>query len=128
MNPAALAQFIKARRDVPFQWGTADCVVFALEAHDAANGTDTAAIARGKYKSEKKAMAMLKDAGGFLSALDGMGFKRVRRHFAQRGDVCIVNTERGPALAVCVGGAVAAQGPLGVAYLPMNAVVAVCRR
>jgi hypothetical protein len=125
MNPTALADFIKARRDVLFEWGQSDCTLFALAAYDAAHGTDFAGPHIGQYKTERGAKGRLDRAGGFLVALRNMGFERISRNFAQRGDLCIVP---GPALAICLGHTVAGQGKDGIEYLPRSAVVTACRR
>jgi len=48
------------------------------------------------------------------------GFGDVPLLFAQRGDCGLVNSDDGPALAVCIGDKWAVQGRDGLVYVPLK--------
>lgn len=103
-----------------FRWGRWDCALFAADCVQAMTGHDFAAAFRGRYGSEIEALRL---AGGSLEDLAdrllGRGTANVAR--ARRGDVVLVDTDRGPALAVVAldGMHVWCAAPAGLCRLPL---------
>jgi hypothetical protein len=95
-----LGAFMAESRDRPFEWGSHDCLMFALSAAAAITGDDKGEPFRGRYDSRKTATAMLREhgAGTLLKTLDAT-FTRKKPGFAQRGDLVWFASSVG----VCVG-------------------------
>jgi hypothetical protein len=95
--PLLLSAFLRARRDVPFQWGENDCVMFAADAVRAITGVDYAAGWRGTYSTEEQAADLLKSGGGIDSIItDALGIKGTRNLLlGRRGDVVTCKTSFG---------------------------------
>ena len=122
--PEALAEFIESRRITPFQWGKTDCTLFAADAVEAITGVDPAAQYRGNYSDHKGALRLIKDAGS-LSAL--VPLDSIPPLLAGRGDVVLLDMEGSEALGVHLGRAIAAQGPDGLVFLPVDTIEAAWR-
>lgn len=123
--PERLKAAIEDARDLPFAWGTNDCVMFACNVMLEITGVDFAHEFRGSYDDRRGAMrALQKCAGLGLEALaDHLAAKHdiaeVPVAFAQRGDVMLLDTPTGPALGICIGGEVAApQENASLAFVP----------
>jgi hypothetical protein len=100
------AHFAKAATQ-RFAWGTFDCALAVCDGINAITGLDPGAPYRGKYATEKDAMALLVgpgnpngDLGTFAAAVcQAAGFpewldkdgKTPRPTFGRRGDVALVN-------------------------------------
>ncbi len=117
---------IKERRETPFAWGEHDCVLFAFDVAQAVCAIDFAAPLRGKYRSERGAALALKRFAG--AGLEEAAEKIAAEHgcpevsplTAQRGDLVILDGERGALLGVCVGDRVAQAGvKSGIQYAPL---------
>lgn len=81
--------------------------MFAADVVLAITGMDYAKPFRGKYSTERRAYKILKKLtkaddwrDGLILWMDQTGMKQIKTSFAQRGDVVLVRTDRGPALAV----------------------------
>ena len=116
------------RRETPFRWGRHDCALFACDVAQAVCGIDFAAPLRGKYTTERGAAVALKRFCG--SGLEEAAEKIAADHgcpevpplMARRGDIVILDSERGPLLGVCVGQHVAKAGvKSGVQHVPITA-------
>ncbi|WP_434033725.1 DUF6950 family protein [Cupriavidus sp. a3] len=118
--PTRLAEFIEARRERAFSWGNSDCCLFVCDAIEAMTGTDPGARWRGLYSSEKGARRVLCDNGG----VDGIAAlvlgQAMPPALAGRGDVVLIDTPHGQALALCLGGLIAAQGQAGIEFMEMK--------
>lgn len=114
--PTRLAQFIEARRERPFSWGESDCCLFVCDGIEAMTGTDPAARWRGLYQSEKGARRVLRDNGGVTGLATLILGVPVQPALAGRGDVVLIDTPGGQALALCVGPNIAAQGVSGIEF------------
>ena len=98
-----LAAAVRARRDLPFAWGTHDCCTFVSDCVQAMTGTDPMDSLRLAYHSEQEANELIESHGGLLE-LAGKAFgDRIPPGLAQVGDVGLVRTLSGPALAICNG-------------------------
>ena len=90
--------FLVARADMPFAWGTNDCALFAADAIEAITGTDIAADFRGKYTTQAQAMATISAVAGGTTIADAAAFCATRAGMtelahplmAQRGDLVVV--------------------------------------
>nr|WP_227459659.1 hypothetical protein [Cupriavidus pauculus] len=116
-----MAEFIEARRERAFSWGASDCCLFVCDAVEAITGSDPAARWRGLYSTEKGARRLLRDNDG-VSGLAALAFGApVVAALAGRGDVVLIDTPAGEALALCVGGLIAAQAEEGIEFYPIGA-------
>lgn len=84
--PEALADFIRARADMPFAWGSNDCCAFAAAAIEVMTGAD---LMRGvpPYATPAEAALILKRP---LEDWMDERLNRCEPAFAQRGDVGLV--------------------------------------
>lgn len=117
----ALAEFVERRRDDPFQFGERDCCLFVCDGIEAMTGTDPGGRWRGLYQSEKGARRLIRDNGGVVGLASLAFGQPVPPLLAGRGDVVLVDTPGGDALALCIGDRLAAQGAIGIDYLPLSA-------
>ncbi|GLC97860.1 hypothetical protein Tamer19_72690 [Cupriavidus sp. TA19] len=115
--PTRLAEFIEARRERAFSWSESDCCLFVCDAIEAMTGTDPGARWRGLYTTEKGARRVLRDNGGVRGIATLVLGAPVPTALAGRGDVLLIDTPHGEALAVCIGGLVAAQGCDGIEFM-----------
>lgn len=116
--PTRLAEFIEARRERAFSWAESDCCLFVCDAIEAMTGIDPGARWRGLYSTEKGARRVLRDNGGVSGIAATVLGPAVPSALAGRGDVVLIDTPHGEALAMCLGGIVAAQGGDGLIFVP----------
>ncbi|WP_167525710.1 DUF6950 family protein [Cupriavidus oxalaticus] len=119
--PTRLAEFIEARQERAFSRGVSDCCMFVADAIEAMTGTDPAARWRGLYFTDKGAHRLLRDNGGVVGLCSLVLGPSIPAPLAGRGDVVLIDAPEGEALAVCLGGTIAAQGGKGVIFLPATA-------
>lgn len=104
----------------PFSWGESDCCLTVCDGLLAITGIDPAASFRGNYKTKRGAYSALKRfaGGGLAETVEkitaDLGWPEVTRLTARRGDVGLVDTELGEALALCIGPKWAVQGRLAL--------------
>lgn len=121
--PERLTQFIEANAKRSFAYGTWDCALFAASACDVMTGDDPAREVRGAYTTADGALRTLLrhfgawSVGGLADRLLG---GRIPVALAQRGDIVLLNTERGDALGVCIGAKSAHPGPDGLMFKPIE--------
>ena len=105
--PERLNAAIMAAGELTFQWGKNDCCLFASNCIKAMTGDDPAKGIRGRYRSEEKALAILKEEGGVEAIVRGkareFGWKKIPPIEAQRGDVATCKWPEGIAVGVCNG-------------------------
>lgn len=111
----------------PFSWkDQADCCLTACDAIRAITGVDPAAWFRGKYKTRTGAYGCLKRfaGGGLVETVEKItqenNWPEIPVLTARRGDVGIIPTDDGEALAICLGARWAAQGADGLVYVPLK--------
>lgn len=111
-----LAEFVEQRLNDTFQYGVRDCCLFVCDGIEAMTGTDPGSRWRGLYTSEKGARRVLRDNGG-VAGLAGLVLGApVVAALAGRGDVVLIDTPDGEALALCIGAQIAAQGREGIEF------------
>lgn len=122
--PTRLVGVIDKAAGKPFVWGEHDCCLFACNCIEAMTGVDPAAPFRGKYRSRGEAVRALRDYAGTLEdvalqiALE-YNAPPITASRAFRGDLALVETERGDALAIHYGGALFTTAAEGLARLPI---------
>lgn len=132
---------VAARRGRGFQWGVHDCCLFACDVIRDAGGVDYAAPFRGRYRTAAGAARSLKRFAGpapgvgrrpgapdislLEAVIEKIAAARQRPEVpvlrAERGDLLLIDTELGPALAVCLGETLVAAGPTGTVLRPLAA-------
>ena len=121
--PERLADFIEARRDVPFEWAKNDCLMFAADAVVVMTGSDPAAAHRDQYADTKSAANRIAFAGG-MRGLMSLPEKQIG--MAQRGDVVLAEVDGRESFGVVVGGGYwCGPGENGLVFRPMDDVVSV---
>lgn len=84
-----LADYIAAHLDKPFEWGSNDCVLFAIGWLELATGRDYL----GPYKpwsSAKEAIRKVDDAGGLAPLFDA-NLERINPNLAADGDIALID-------------------------------------
>ncbi|MDP1580655.1 MAG: hypothetical protein Q8M02_10270 [Candidatus Didemnitutus sp.] len=116
--PERLAALIKARRSMPFAWGSHDCCQFARAGITAITGQDPArGFGLRRYRTERAAAAILRRLGGIEALLGRAGFVEIRIALAQRGDVMLLRCPS-PTLGLCLGTEVAVPTADGLTFYP----------
>ena len=125
----ALAEYLRQRADRPFEWGVNDCCIFAADWVLAATGRDPMGGMRNTYDNESWAANTLETGGGLARLVSSkLSIALPTVATAQRGDIILFETEKGPALGICVGEKFAAVPPAGgVAYFSMRHAVTAWR-
>lgn len=122
--PARLVGVIDAAAGKPFAWGEHDCCLFACDCIKAMTGEDPAAPFRGKYRSRGEAVRALRDYAGTLEDVarqiaEEYDAPPITEGRAFRGDLALVETVLGDALAIHYGGALFTTAADGLARLPI---------
>lgn len=114
-----LTALVVQRMDMPFMWGSNDCVTFAMDAVAWMTG---ARVLEGvkPWSTAKEAYRALRPYGGLQAAVRELGLPEIDARCAQRGDLVLLSPPQRPdsmrgALAVCLGERVAAPGRGGLA-------------
>lgn len=113
-----LAEVVEAAESRPFEWGVHDCCTFAAACVDAITGSDH--VGRLDYADERAAKRILACHGGLLEAVTSrLGVTVGGWAHARRGDVCLVPTEQGDGLGVCLGTHIAVAAEQGIERYPL---------
>lgn len=115
------AAAIDAHRPFPFEWGKHDCGILTADCIKAVVGIDIAKNFRGRYKDADSADTFLRMCG-YRSIIEVVGkhFRRIPAGRAMMGDVAVLRTSLGPALAPVMGSSLAVFSPdrgLGIVSL-----------
>jgi hypothetical protein len=118
-----LEQLVAERQRERFALGVHDCSMWACDAVLAVTGRDPGSNLRGTYATEADAEAVIAAGGGLARvAADRLGAEILPAQAAV-GDVGLIETERGPALVVCMGKGWLAAAPIGLAHVHRSAVL-----
>jgi hypothetical protein len=117
--PDLLAQFIEARRNQPFAWGSNDCCMFAADWVELCTGEDYAKTWRDRYSSALGAVRFLDEAGGVEALVDSLGLQRIAPQLAGRGDIVAQEAGRGVTLGICLGVTTAFVAEGGLVFGPL---------
>lgn len=96
-----LGEYLAEVSDKPFKVGVFDCALFAADCATIITGVDCVAEYRGKYKTDKGAIRLLKKRHGGLAEAFDAHFARIEPSMAQRGDICAYDGDEG-VLAIAV--------------------------
>lgn len=121
--PSLLAAFLADEK--PFSWGSRDCCLFAADAVVCITGIDPAIDFRGRYTTAKGAARVLKKYGGLEGAVERItldhGMMEIPVAMAQRGDVVLIDSPLGLALAIVnLAGSVSGQGTDGIQHYEID--------
>lgn len=118
---ARLNEAIDAASRRPFDYATENCGLFAAQCIDAiCEDSHRAEELREHMGSVEAAARFLNDAGGIEAAVTARLGEPVPWGHAMRGDVCLMPTQDGPGLGVCVGDMVAMMSPAGIAHVRID--------
>lgn len=129
--PTLLIEEYNKRRKIPMQWGTSDCVKWADRCVEVQTGKSVL-LPGIEWDSERSALeAMIKYTGGGHSNYgellrDSVGKVLEETGRPVRGDIVMINTGQLPALAVCFGDVLVAQGEEGLVKIPEWQDLVVC--
>jgi hypothetical protein len=122
-----LAEWQMAASGRPFSWEVqTDCCLTGCDGLKAVTGYDPAWWFRGKYKTKRGAYAALKRfaGGGLVETVEkitgDLGWPEIPVRMARRGDVGLVDTALGEALAICIGPKWAVQGESGLVFMSIK--------
>lgn len=121
---------IEAAKKKPFDYGKYNCGLFAAECIDAmVVGSDRASELRGNFSDEESARAFVAHYGSIEAAITHrLGHPLRSWAQARRGDVCLVPTQDGPGIGVCIGTHVAMMAPgQGLTHMRIDQALAVWR-
>lgn len=111
-----LADHLRLGARTPFRWGSCDCALWAADWVRACRAVDPAAPLRGRYRTALGAGRHIRRRGGFLPMVRGLmasaGLAETRD--PATGDVGVVETPVGPALAIRTRIGWAAKGERGI--------------
>lgn len=97
--PLRLSNFLIEHRNLPFSYGTNDCLQFVGKAVFALTGADVL-TKYGCYSTKEEADIIIKENGGIRRMIkDNLGNSGLHIMKAKRGDVCLV---RAPEITACV--------------------------
>lgn len=117
------SDFISAKKQEKFSWGTNDCCLFAADSVLCLTGTDFAESFRGKYDSAAGAARLLNENGGVEAIASKYLGTPVLPAFAAVGDVVSISNGGRAALAVCAGQFVLAVSERGLESLALSEAV-----
>ena len=113
--PEVLNDKIREAENAPFEWGKADCCLWAADVVNAITGKDYAAEFRGKYSDEAGAYSLVKtDLKTTVTQILGEPVPTAKAH---RGDVVLAVINDRQAIGINLGVAAAFKAPKGLAYV-----------
>lgn len=116
-----MAAFTRAHMRTPYAWGRHDCALFAAGAVEAMTGVDFAADYRGKYDDEDGARRVLTTIGcEDVGDLASRYLPEIMPAEARRGDVVMIEGQRGPFLAVVDGRTAVGPSARGLTHTPVE--------
>jgi hypothetical protein len=123
----ALAAELEAAETMAFQWGSHDCCLFACDVIRAMTGVDLGADFRGKYDDAAGAAEVIAEATGgkgldvlIAQICAANDMPEIAPAFAWRGDVCLFDTDLGPAVGIIAGSEAAYLSPDGLVMVPVE--------
>jgi len=125
--PERLHQIVKDKQNIPFARGSQDCCMFAANVVKELTGEDLAADFRGTYNDDKGALKILADKGGVRAIAASKLGEEINPLNAQRGDVVLINGERGESLTICMGSYVVGTGTDGLVQFPLSSAICAWR-
>ena len=129
--PALLTRFLESKRDVPFDWATNNCGLFAADWCVILTGIDPMSDLRETVQSKQGFESIEDRYDGIVNLVAARcaehGWPEVPPKKAQRGDLVVYHGEYGDTIGVCCGPTIAAPGKSGVVQTPMKQAYAAWR-
>jgi len=120
---AQLTQQINASIELPFEYGSHDCCIFAAKCVDAMTDGQIAEHLREAYADRRTAVRFLASFDSLRDAVTAhVGEPMTNVLMASRGDVVLFEDSDQYALGVCIGAQFVAASNIGVVYHPMTRV------
>ncbi|MET8524104.1 hypothetical protein [Nocardioides sp. NPDC004968] len=118
-----LAKYLRAGAARPFCWDSCDCCSWACGWVALRRGVDPSARWRGRYRTARGALLQIRRAGGDLldvasEAMADAGL--VPTEAPRPGDIGVVETDRGQALAIRTPTGWAAKAAAGITVAPFG--------
>lgn len=114
---------VDAYRGVPFAWGTHDCCLFSARMRDAIHDTTLTATLLAQYSDDVSGQAFLASFDNLEAAVTSFLGAPQKMALTKRGQVCLISTDAGDGLGVCVGYQIAVASPdVGIAFYPFEAI------
>lgn len=85
-----VGEYLKAATVIRHEWGRHDCCLWPADWVKMQRGFDPAAQWRGRYASEKHALAFVEQAGGMVAMWEGVLPELTRTDAPEDGDVGVV--------------------------------------
>lgn len=121
----AFAAFIENRRNLPFAWGSNDCLVFCRDAVEAITGVR---LMEPTWSTAKEGMRALVEAGGPEAAVSSVLGRGVQNYAeARRGDLVLAEQGNRRVTMVCLGAQLAGPGVERLEFKPLREAVLVWR-
>ena len=117
--PERLVAFWRARRAIPFGWGSNDCCTLAADWVAEMTGTDPIADIRG-WDDALSAARTIDELGGMREAVTARMGESIDWRMAKRGDVVLMVLDGRDTLAVVMGEYAIAPGESGARLVPMG--------
>jgi hypothetical protein len=118
---AQLHRTIEEANTRAFDYGSFNCGLFAAQCIDAmVEDSARAQELRESFFDEPSAKAFVESYGSIDAAVSARLGEPLSWAMARRGDICLMPTQDGPGLGVCLGHEVAMMTPKGVAYLKLD--------
>jgi hypothetical protein len=118
--PERLEAFIDSRRDVPFGWGTNDCVTFANDAVEAITGSKPVHVT---WDSAASALSAIQAVGSISDMCETLFGKDIPASFAQRGDVVLMMMDGRETLGIMIAERIAGPAADGLILLPISTAI-----
>ncbi len=115
---------VEAHYRLPFEWGKADCCLFAARCVDAMTDREVESQILDYYTDEASAHQFIASFGDLQTTVSQV-VGPVSSGRATRGDVVLVDGGQGDALGICMGGVVLVMTSAGIGEMPRSAVKAV---
>lgn len=110
----SLFEYLEAKRDIPFSWGTNDCATFVSGAVEAMTGVYPELPT---YTDAKSSLLAIK-AISIEDRLTALFGPPIHVGHAQRGDIVIIDQDGRQVLSICTGLECAAPAADGLMYVP----------
>lgn len=112
------ADYLRARKDMAFEWGTNDCATFMFGAVATITGQAMRPVT---WSTALEAARVIEADGGLGNAACApLGRPSQNWREIRRGDVATIDQDGRPAICVCTGQTLCGPGPNGLEHLPLD--------
>lgn len=113
----ALSETVRRHQQLPFAWGTSDCLLFPLDCVRAMTGQDFSEL-HGEYASQAQAYRRLRSFG-FANVADAFAahFPEISPAMMGTGDLAVVDDDGAICGAICLGRMTAGKTQDGLLFI-----------